>query len=158
MPLWSPLGDGLSQYKNGIVRGEGPEDLQVGDYVEQVIRKQHGNKRARTSLPWYVCPPSASKSRLDRFEGMDAGTVYGPIHAIDDTLGSMGLVSVAVPLPWKRQDLESRWQEVIPEVIWINVYTNRRGDHLYCRKVPVPVVQEWERQGWQHTWCDMVLP
>ena len=146
MHSFCPLSPHLFQHRNGIVTGEGPPHLQRGDYVVQAVKKQLG----KTKLPWYFLPPSA-KCWVVPMQGMDAGLVFGPVHAVDDTLNSMGLLSVAVPVPFKNY-WESQEGGTLPEIIWINVYSVKGRSH-YCRKVPTTVVAEWVRMGWHENWC-----
>ena len=94
MDRWDPF-TALHGFSNGILRGPPPGRPARGSYVKQAIRKLPG----RTKLPWYLTAPSASQSCLPVFDGLDAGTVFGPVHDVDETLEGGGHMSVLVPPP-----------------------------------------------------------
>ena len=121
-----------------------------GSYVRQLIQKQnHGG----THLPWYLAPPSARLPHKVSW-GLDAGTVFGPVHEAEDTLGTVGFISVLVPAPVAL--LPSEDQDDVPELVWINIYTNRRNkqavSHHYCEQVLHNEVENWHARGWYDKW------
>ena len=84
---------GMFRHSNGILVGD-PVWPEVGAYVRQCI----GGKG--THLPWYWRPPSDRRDRLaPLYRGLAAGTVFGPVHKVEDTLDKEGFISVLVPPP-----------------------------------------------------------
>ena len=118
--------------------------------MKQAIRKLPG----RTKMPWYLTAPSASQSCLPVFDGLDAGTVFGPVHDVDETLEGGGHMSVLVPPPLSL--VPPAYRASLPELVWVNIYTNRNGgrwvSHHFCIVVPEPEVREWRACGWYDIW------
>ena len=136
---------------------------QRGDYYEQTLRRIRG----RTKLPWYLLPPSQGHLVHEAlYEGLDAGTVFGPVHDVDETLSTHGFVSVLVPTPRSfltradRKRLRRKvFDERLPSLVWINIYTNRDqfgrpADVHWARRVPDETVQTWRDRGWQDQFLD----
>ena len=137
------------EFRNGIVSAPRPPKPPVGSYVRQLIRLTDEG----THLPWYFTPPSAGIP--DRVSGgLDAGTVFGPVHEAEETLATLGLISVLVPVPVGLLSMEDRVG--MPDLIWVNIYTNRRHgrevSHHYCEQVSDAEVQSWHGRGWQDAW------
>lgn len=111
-----------------------------GCYVQQTIRRVPGMSK----LPWYAHPPSLEIRERLSFMGVDAGTIFGPVHAIEDTRLTLGFVSVLVPCP---RDSPSDYTGMSHSTFWINV---SKGSLSWCRLVPHDVVRSWEKRGWRH--------
>ena len=124
-----------------------------GDYVEQTMPLVRG----RTKLPWYLLPPSIGGDVPALHEGLDAGTIFGPVHAVQSTWSTHGFVSVLVPTPSALLSQAERHR--LPSLVWINVFKNRdregRPDTVFwARRVPDTTVQSWRNQGWQDVMLD----
>ena len=146
------LAPGLSGHNNGIIVGD-PVWPEVGAYVRQcILRVPKG-----THLPWYWTPPSDRSARLPPlYRGLAAGTIFGPVHQVEDTLDKEGFISVLVPPPLCKVPREDR--ETLPDLVWINIFTNKRKgrkvSHHYCRVVADKEVDMWRRLGWKDVWID----
>ena len=145
---------GMFRHSNGILVGD-PVWPEVGAYVRQCI----GGKG--THLPWYWRPPSDWRDRLaPLYRGLAAATVFGPVHKVDDTLDEGGFISVLVPPPLCKVPRED-W-ETFPDLVWINIFTNRRGSrvvrHHYCTVVAEAEVASWRRLGWKDVWIETGIP
>ena len=146
------LAPGLFGHNHGIIVGD-PVWPEVGAYVRQCIVSVPKG----THLPWYWTPPSDRSARLPPlYRGLAAGTVFGPVHQVEDTLDKGGFISVLVPPPLckvPREDGETR-----PDQVWINIFTNRRGGrevrHHYCTVVAEVEVAAWRRLGWKDVWIE----
>ena len=123
-----------------------------GDYFRQTIRKIPGVSK----LPWYFLAPS-NRSRMPAvYDGLDRGTVFGPVHDYESSFQSFGFVSILVPPPWSMIPEED--QDMIPDLVWINVSKMRRvtldhrlGPHTrvtWAERVEDEVVESWHREGW----------
>ena len=127
---------------------------QRGDYYEQTLRRRKG----RHKLPWYMLPPSAGCNGGALHDGLDAGTVFGPVHDVDSTLSTHGFISVLVPPPWAFLPRAER--VLLPSLVWINVYKNQNlkghpAEVHWARRVDGTTVQTWRNQGWQdYFWFD----
>ena len=134
------------QFGNGIVSAPRPRAPHIGCYVKQLIHQVAGG----TSLPWYFTPPSAG-SPEQAFRGLHAGVVFGPVHDVEE-FGSF--ISVKVPVPASL--LSEAELRKLPQLMWINVYTDRhRGQnviHHYCEEVAESEVRLWYDHGWKDTW------
>ena len=124
-----------------------------GDYVEQTLPRIRG----LTKLPWYLLPPSTGGIAPALHEGLDAGTVFGPVHDVESTLATHGFVSVLVPTPWAFLSRAER--DRLPSLVWINIYKDcdRAGNPAevhWARRVPDTTVQSWRNQGWQDVILD----
>ena len=151
---WS-VGRGPAPYRyGGLYAGlaRPPPRPVRGDYFRQV----------RPHLPLYALPPSAcdpclGQQKID--EGLEVGTVFGPVHAVDRT---PQFVSVAVPVPFSSglwDPCDENYDEQIPDLVWINIWTPENKDHEYvginsCWKVPVNLVKSWKRSGWRDWYFD----
>ena len=129
-----------------------PNDLpQPGSYYAQVLRRVQG----RTKLPWYRGPPSQMGDSPHQWvsDGLDAGTVFGPVHDFEETLSTaeLGFISIKVPPPWSLLSESDR--ALMPQLIWINVSRNR-WQYPWCRPVPPHIVYQWHCQGWQDNYYD----
>ena len=85
---------GMLCHSNGILVGD-PIWPERGAYVQQCFLSE----REGAHLPWWGVPPSDRKGRgwSPLYRGLAAGTVFGPVHKVDDTLddgGFMGGLSV----------------------------------------------------------------
>ena len=143
---------GLFGYNNGIIVGD-PVWPKVGAYVRQCIVSVPKG----THLPWYWTPPSDRSARLPPlYRGLAAGTIFGPVHQVEDTLDKGGFISVLVPPPLCKVPREDR--ETLPDLVWINIFTNRRKGrevrHHYCRVVAKKKVAMWRRLGWKDVWIE----
>ena len=146
------LAPGLFGHNAGIIVGD-PVWPEVGAYVRQCIVSVPKG----THLPWYWTPPSDRSDRLPPlYRGLAAGTVFGPVHKVEDTLDKEGFISVLVPPPLCKVPREDR--ETLPDLVWINIFTNRRKGrevrHHYCRVVAKKEVAMWRRLGWKDVWID----
>ena len=134
------------QFRNGIVSAPRPLVPPIGCYVRQLIHKVEGG----TCLPWYFTPPSANLPQ-HVFRGLGAGVVFGPVHEVEEH-GSF--ISVKVPVPTSL--LSEAEHRELPQLVWLNVYTNRhRGRNVsqhYCEVVPESEVILWRDRGWKDTW------
>ncbi len=134
-------------FRNGIVSAPAPPLPPIGSYVRQLIRK------GKTNLPWYMLAPRENLPQQVT-SGLDRGTVFGPVHAVDDTLSTKGFISVMVPTPFKLLD-QSKYPN-LPELIWINVFASwhsgRQVSNHYCEQVPDDELQSWHAQGWYDLW------
>ena len=125
---------GMLCHSNGILVGD-PIWPERGAYVQQCFLSE----REGAHLPWWGVPPSDRKGRgwSPLYRGLAAGTVFGPVHKVDDTLDDGGFISVQVPPPLCKVPREDR--ETLPDLVWINIFTNRRGGrevrHHYCTVV-----------------------
>ena len=137
------------RYTNGIVSAPRPPAPLIGSYVRQLIHKVEGG----TCLPWYMTPPRDGLP-LQVSQGLDAGAVFGPVHDVDE-FGPF--ISVKVPVPASLLSAAERDQ--LPQLVWINVYTDRHRrkvvTHHFCEVVAECDVREWHDHGWQDSW---VLP
>ena len=143
---------GMLFHSNGILVGD-PVWPERGAYVRQCIVSVHKG----THLPWYWTPPSDRSDRLPPvYRGLAAGTVFGPVHQVEDTLDKEGFISVLVPPPLCKVPREDR--ETHPDLVWINIFTNRQGGrevrHHYCTVVAEAEVASWRRLGWKDVWID----
>ena len=138
------------QFCNGIVSAPRPRAPPRGCYVKQLIHQVAGG----TSLPWYSTPPSQGLPEKV-FWGLHAGVVFGPVHANEEF---ESFISVKVPVPASL--LSAAELRELPQVVWINVYTDRRyhrhgaqtvSNH-YCEEVAGSEVQLWYDNGWKDTW------
>ena len=146
------LAPGLSGHNNGIIVGD-PVWPEVGAYVRQCIVSVPKG----THLPWYWTPPSDRSAGLPPlYRGLAAGTIFGPVHQVEDTLDKGGFISVLVPPPLCKVPREDR--ETLPDLVWINIFTNKRKgrkvSHHYCRVVADKEVDMWRRLGWKDVWID----
>ena len=124
-----------------------------GMYFKQTLHRVPG----KSKLPWYLTPPSQASDGFQNkaHDGLDAGVVFGPVHAFEETWNSKGFVSILVPPPWSK--LRNTTQH-LPSLVWINVY--KRHWDLHARAVrwaePVheSVVEDWVKRGWQHNFYD----
>ncbi len=142
------------QHNNGIVSGPPPTVPHIGSYARQLIRKiPHGTK-----LPWYILAPSDNFPR-QASQGLDRGTVFGPVHAVEDTLSTKGFISVMVPAPFKL--LPQSEHPNVPELIWINVFALWHGgrevsDH-FCELVLDDEQKSWYKRGWRDLWIGRLV-
>ena len=119
-------------------------DLKVGDYVQQTL----GPPRGRFRLPWYAFAPEEGIGTKINGQGAFKGTYFGPVHAIRDTRGSTGFVSIRVPVPFVRSFPYTPCQ-----LVWINVCKCKAGDSWHsCERVSSDEVLRWELDGWLHKW------
>ena len=145
---------------NGILEAPPPCLPAHGSYVKQIIRKLPG----RTKLPWYWTSPRCSKYIGGRwvcpvYDGLDAGTVFGPVHAVENTLEGGGFISVMVPPPLLVVPSEDRAE--LPELVWVNIFTNRfrhrHVSHHFCTVVSETEVEAWKGCGWFDNWVSAGL-
>jgi hypothetical protein len=140
---------------NGILEAPPPCLPAHGSYVKQIIRKLPG----RTKLPWYWTAPSARSSLGPVYDGLDAGTVFGPVHAVENTLEGGGFISVMVPPPLSVVPSEDCAE--LPELVWINIFTNRfryrQVSHHFCTVVSETEVEAWKACGWFDNWVSAGL-
>jgi hypothetical protein len=118
-----------------------------GDYFVQTIRRLPGASK----LPWYFLAPSNNSRTPAVYDGLDRGTIFGPVHDYESTLSSFGFVSILVPPPWSM--IPEADKDMIPELVWINVSKNRnRHGHpagvIWAKRVENEVVESWRREGW----------
>ena len=132
-------------FRNGIMSAPRPPPPARGCYVRQLIHKQEKG----TCLPWYLAPPSQDLP-FPVCRGLGAGVVFGLVYDVEE-FGS--LLSVMVPVKTVACFLSDAERCDLPELVWINVYTNRhRGrevSHHYCQVVPEYEVRSWHAQGWK---------
>ena len=139
--------------KNGIkvaLRPAAPPG--PGRYVRQLIHKNKNKGGHGTCLPWYYTSPSQGLPEKASRCGHHQGTVFGPIHDVED---SWPFISVKVPTP-KVALLQN---EHLPELVRINIYTENHycGEgfgHHYCEVVSEDEVQSWKSQGWTNFWIE----
>ena len=78
------------------------------------------------------------------------------MHQVEDTLDKGGFISVLVPPPLCKVPREDR--ETLPDLVWINIFTNRQGGrevrHHYCTVVAEVEVNAWRRLGWKDVWIE----
>ena len=148
---------GMLCHSNGILVGD-PIWPERRAYVQQCFLSE----REGVHLPWWGVPPSDRKGRgwSPLYRGLAAGTVFGPVHKVDDTLDDGGFISVQVPPPLCKVPREDR--ETRPDLVWINIFTNRRKGrevrHHYCRVVAKKEVAMWRRLGWKDVWIETGIP
>ena len=138
------------RFRNGILQADPPLELpRIGGYVRQLIRKCEGG----TCLPWYATSP-LTRRPVKLSNGLSAGTVFGPVHDVEDSRQECGLISVLVPSPYAM--LPAGECDHLPPLIWINVYTkSNRGaaaSHFFCEPVSEDEQNSWYRSGWMDTW------
>ncbi len=98
---------------------------------------------AHSCVKWWPEPsltaPSVGSQNACMSDGLDAGTVFGPVHDAEETLNTAGFVSILVPVP--RSCLSDAQKAHLPNLVWINIYKNAnvRGEpaHVHwCEPVP----------------------
>ena len=79
-------------HSNGILVGD-PIWPERGAYVRQCFLSE----REGAHLPWWGVPPSDRKAGgwIPLYRGLAAGTVFGPVHKVDDTLDDGGVYQCA---------------------------------------------------------------
>ena len=148
---------GMLCHSNGILVGD-PIWPERGAYVQQCFLSE----REGVHLPWWGVPPSDRKGRgwSPLYRGLAAGTVFGPVHKVDDTLDDGGFISVQVPPPLCKVPREDRKivRQICSDLVWINIFTNRQGGrevkHHYCTVVDEEEVAAWRRLGWKDIWIE----
>ena len=91
-------------------------------------------------------------SECDR--GLDRGTVYGPVHAIDmQDFGRKGtVVAIQVPIPWRVYPDPRPEGMSGAQLIWINVYSTK--NKYFCELVSTAEENEWKADGWTDNYID----
>ena len=120
-------------------------EFYVGCYVLQTIRRIPEFSK----LPWYRHPPSVGDPAQYSRDGLDQDTYFGPVQAIEDTIHTLGFISVQVPCPW---EVPPDYTGTSQSLLWINVckYSPSGRRFSWCDLVPLEQVHEWERHGWRH--------
>ena len=168
--LWAAVGPTfVCEWSNGIRVGPAPPLPREGCYVRQLIRKVWQS----TKLPWYAENPidGCVHCQIPIHDGLDCGTVFGPVHAVVDARATHGLISACVPAPLCC--LPSGERNVLPKLIWINFSTSRnpqgvlrhfdsghtrvqpsyhRVSHHFCETVAASEVAQWRVHGWYDCW------
>ena len=123
--------------------------LYIGCYVQQTI----GHVQGRSKLPWYAHQPSLQIADQLSRTGLDRGTFFGPVRALEDTRPTHGFVSVLVPCP---KEVPADYRGTPQSSFWINVckVNAHKSCAFWCCVVPTEVVRSWEERGWWHSQAD----
>ena len=105
-----------------------------------------------------MLPPSCGAVGGCVTDGADAGVIFGPVHASEETLLSRGFASILAPAPYRCLDMDESEAQDLPRLVWINVFKCRngrvdRGVH-WCSQVPEDIVSQWRQNGWQDVYFD----